>query len=92
MMAIATSDRGPEEKAASGRVHQALGRQAAAGAGTAIRVFGEGQDRGCGGGCLPWHIIHLIAIGKSLPAPVTGWPSRRIRSGKGGFGEGCRTG
>jgi len=67
MLAVATSDRGPEEKEASGRVHQALGRPVAAGAGTVIRVFSEGQDRGVGGGCLPGHIINMIAIGKVCP-------------------------
>jgi hypothetical protein len=39
MIAIATSDRGPEEKVALGRKHQALGRWVAAGEETAIRVF-----------------------------------------------------
>jgi len=39
MAAIATSDRGPEEKQASGTMRQALGRPVAAGEGTAIRVF-----------------------------------------------------
>ncbi|HYW14427.1 MAG TPA: hypothetical protein VE871_20845 [Longimicrobium sp.] len=71
LIAIATFDRGPEAKAASGRMHQALGRSAAAGEGTAIRVFSKRHNRGCGGGCLPWHIIHMIAVGKNVPAPET---------------------
>jgi hypothetical protein len=79
MVAIATAGRGPEEKTASGRMHQALGRQAAAGTGTAIRVFWMRRNRGGGGGCVTWHIIHLIAIRKTVPAPATRlkteWPS-----------------
>ncbi len=77
MVVIATSDRGPEEKAASSRMHQALGRSAAAGEGTAIRVFSKRHDGGCGGGCLVGHIIHMIAISKTVPAPEA-W----IRGGK----------
>jgi hypothetical protein len=48
---------------------------AAAGEGTAIRVFSERysrQDADGGGGCLSWHIIHTIAIGKTLPATERG--------------------
>jgi len=79
MIVIATSDRGPEEKAESGRMHQALGRQAAAGVGTGSAffrrgriVFSERQDRRSGAGCLMGHIIHLIAIGRTVPAPDSG--------------------
>ncbi|HST60763.1 MAG TPA: hypothetical protein VLK84_18830 [Longimicrobium sp.] len=69
MIAIVTSDRGPVEKAASGKVHQALGRPVAAGEGTAIRVFSKRQDRCDRGGCVAWYIIHTIAISKTVPAP-----------------------
>ncbi|HST61539.1 MAG TPA: hypothetical protein VLK84_22725 [Longimicrobium sp.] len=74
MVAIVMSGRGPEEKEARGRMHQALGREVAAGEGTAIRVFWErhnGHDRRGGGGCVAWHIIHTIAIRKSVPVPET---------------------
>jgi hypothetical protein len=78
MIAIAMSGRGPEAKTASGGVHQALGRSAAAGAETAIRVFSKRHNRGCGGGCLPWHTIHMIAIRKAClrrnAADAAGWP------------------
>jgi hypothetical protein len=69
MIAIVTLDRGPE---ALGRVHQAPGSPVAAGEGTGSAFFRRGmmgvrqrrigQDRGGGGGCLSWHIIHTIAI------------------------------
>ncbi len=36
---------------------------------TGVRERQTEQDRGIGGGCLVWHIIHLIAIRKNLPAP-----------------------
>ncbi|HYW11552.1 MAG TPA: hypothetical protein VE871_06325 [Longimicrobium sp.] len=61
MIAIATPDRGPE---ALGKVHQTLGRLAAFGAGTAIRVFWQRRHLGNGGGCLALHTIHTIAISK----------------------------
>jgi len=80
MIAIATSDRGPEEKAASSRMRQALGREAAAGEGTAIRVFSKRHHRGSGGGWLSWHIIHMIAIGKSVPVPEPGCAGK-VRGG-----------
>jgi hypothetical protein len=50
MVAVATADRGREKKAASGRMRQAPGRPAAAGEGTAIRVFSKGQYGGVEGG------------------------------------------
>jgi hypothetical protein len=58
--------RGPPAAVRMGRMHQAPGRSAAAGAGTGSRFFGE-ADGGPGGGYPAWHIIHPIAIGKSLP-------------------------
>ena len=66
MAAIVTAGGGPE---ASGRMPEILGRAAAAGAGTGSRFFGERQDDGDGGGWMSWHIIHPIAIRKSVPAP-----------------------
>jgi hypothetical protein len=61
-----------------GRMHQALGRTAAAGEGTGSRFFRKRQDGGVGPGCLAWHIIHPIAIGKGLPATKT-WITSRGR-------------
>ncbi len=82
MIALATSDRGPEEKQASGRVYQALGRSVAAGEGTAIRVFSRRHQGGGGGGCLTWHIIHLIAICKRVPAIDRRFRARSVPPGR----------
>ncbi len=81
IIVIATSGRGPEENEAPGRMHQALGRWAAAGAGTAIRVFWKGQDRRRGGGCLPWHTSTRSRSVRLCPCrspdDAAGWPHGR---------------
>ncbi|HYW13046.1 MAG TPA: hypothetical protein VE871_13895 [Longimicrobium sp.] len=45
-------------------------------------TFLTGTDRGGGDGCLTGHIIHLIAIRESLPAPET-----RMKAGRPCFGD-----
>jgi hypothetical protein len=60
MVAIVTTGRG---SGGARWMRQDLGSKAAAGEGTAIRVFSERHNGGVGGGCLSWHIIHTIAIG-----------------------------
>jgi hypothetical protein len=83
MIAIGTSGRGPEGKAASGRMHQVLGRSAAAGEGTAIRVFRERQHRGG-----EIRMGRFVAAEVDACAGTSSTRSRSVRPARGGAPHG----